>query len=355
MSIINTNSINYKQQPIFFGDGLGLQRYDIFKYKQYYDSFTNQLSFFWRPEEVDITKDQGQFKELGPSEENIFTKNLGFQILLDSIQARGIPNLLIDCSNLEFEACANAWMFFEQIHSYSYTYIIKNIYADPTKVFDSFMEDEEILKRASSVTKYYDEYINSFGSSLEDRKRALYLTLVSINILEGIRFYVSFACSFAFAELGKMEGNAKIISLIQRDEQKHLAITQNTLNYLRKNKDEGFAEIVKEMEPVVLKMYEDSANEEIEWAKYLFKDGGMLGLNADILTKFMKWLTNKRMKGIKLNPLYDGIDVNPINWMNSWMNSKGVQVAPQETEIESYKIGSIKQDSDSVDFGGFKI
>lgn len=355
MSIINTNSVNYKKQPIFFGDGLGLQRYDIFKYKQYYDSFQNQLSFFWRPEEIDISKDQGQFKELADSEKKIFTMNLGFQTLLDSIQARGIPNLLADCSLLEFEACANAWMFFEQIHSYSYTYIIKNIYANPTEVFDSFLKDEEILKRASSVTKYYDDYIDGLGSSEIDRKTALYLTLVSINILEGIRFYVSFACSFAFAELGKMEGNAKIISLIQRDEQKHLAITQNTLNYLRKNKDEGFQEVVKECEGIVTKMYEDSAQEEIEWAKYLFEDGGMLGLNADILTLFMKWLTNKRMKGIGITPIFDEIKTNPINWMNKWMSSKAVQVAPQETELESYKVGSLKQDGEEVDLGGFKL
>lgn len=355
MSIINRNSTNYKQQPLFFGEGLGLQRYDIFKYKKYYDSFLNQLSFFWRPEEIDITKDQGQFKELTDSEKNIFTKNLGFQTLLDSVQTRGIPNLLANCSNLEFEACANAWMFFEQIHSYSYTYIIKNVYADPTKIFDSFMEDEEILKRASSVTKFYDDYIDSLGSSEEDQKRALYLTLVSINILEGIRFYVSFACSFAFAELGKMEGNAKIISLIQRDEQKHLAITQNTLKYLMKNKDEGFIEIAEELEPIVIKMYEDSAKEEIAWAQYLFKDGGMLGLNADILSRFMKWLTNKRMRGIGLTHIFEDIKENPINWMNSWMNSKAVQVAPQETEIESYKIGSIKQDSEDLNLMEFDL
>lgn len=353
-SIINTKESDHTKQPIFFGDGLGLQRYDTFRYKKYYDSFQNQLSAFWRPEEVDITNDAGQFKELPGQEKHIFTENLGFQTLLDSVQTRGIPNLLRNCSNLEFEACANAWMFFEQIHSYSYTYIIKNIYANPTEVFDSFNNNKDIINRVSGVTKYYDNYIDSLGSSVDEQKEALYLTLVSINILEGIRFYVSFACSFAFAERGQMEGNAKIISLIQRDEQKHLAITQNTLNFLRKEASEGFQHIVKKCEPIVRKMYQDSANEEIEWANHLFKNGGMLGLNAEILTEFMMWLTNKRMKAIGLEPLND-INKNPLNWMNSWMNSKAVQIAPQETEIESYNIGAIKQDASEANLKEFVL
>lgn len=354
MSIINTNKTDHTKQPLFFGEGLGLQRYDTFRYKKYYDSFLNQLSAFWRPEEVDVTNDAGQFKSLTPNEQRIFTENLGFQTLLDSVQTRGIPNLLHSCSNLEFEACANAWMFFEQIHSYSYTYIIKNIYSNPTEVFDSFSGNKDIINRVSGVTKFYDNYINSLGSSEDEEKEALYLTLVSINILEGIRFYVSFACSFAFAERGQMEGNAKIISLIQRDEQKHLAITQNTLNHLRKEPSEGFQHIVKKCEGIVRQMYQDSANEEIEWANHLFSNGGMLGLNAEILTKFMMWLTNKRMKAIGLEPL-DGTNKNPINWMNSWMNSKAVQVAPQETEIESYQIGALKQDANEADLGEFKL
>jgi ribonucleoside-diphosphate reductase beta chain len=353
-SIINTQELNHTKQPLFFGEGLGLQRYDTFRYKKYYDSFLNQISAFWRPEEVDITNDAAQFKQLPGQEKHIFTENLGFQTLLDSVQTRGIPNLLRNCSNLEFEACANAWMFFEQIHSYSYTYIIKNIYANPSEVFDSFSQNKDIINRVSGVTKYYDKYIDSLGSSIDEQKEALYLTLVSINILEGIRFYVSFACSFAFAERGQMEGNAKIISLIQRDEQKHLAVTQNTLNYLRKEAGEGFQSIVKKCEPIVRKMYEDSANEEIQWANYLFKDGGMLGLNADILTKFMFWLTNKRMKAIGLTPLND-VNKNPLNWMNSWMNSRAVQVAPQETENESYQVGAVKQDASELDLGDFKL
>jgi ribonucleoside-diphosphate reductase beta chain len=354
MSIINTVNVDYSKQPLFFGEGLGMQRYDIFKYKKFYDLYQKQMSFYWRPEETDVTTDAGQFQELSSVEQDIFTKNLKYQILLDTVQARGVPYLMQRCTNPELEACGNAWTFFEQLHSYSYTYVIKNIYANPSEVFDTIYDDEEIIKRATSVTKYYDAYIDTLGQSEYEQKKALYLVLCSINILEGIRFYVSFACSYSFAEVGKMEGNAKIISWINRDENLHLAMTQNILNYFRKNEGEGFKEIVEDCKDDVIQMYQDSAQEEMEWAKYLFKDGSMMGLNADILTRFMKWLTNKRMKSIGLKPIFEDV-TNPINWINKWIDSSGVQIAPQETEIESYKVGSIKHDSTTVDFGKFKL
>ena len=354
MSIINIEKFDFKKEPLFFGKGLGLQRYDIFRYKKLDDLFEQQLGFFWKPQEVNISEDKGQFSQLSEGEKSVFTKNLKYQILLDSVQSRGIPNLLENCSNLEFEACAKAWELFETIHSKAYTHIIRRIYPNPSEVFDSITEDEEIIKRSISVTKHYDELIDSIGGSLDEQKKKLYLTLVSINILEGIRFYVSFACAFAFAEMGKMEGNAKIISLIMRDEALHLAVTQNLLNYLRKNKDEGFQHIVEECEEIVIQMYRDAAAEEMDWAKYLFEGGGMLGLNAEILIKFMEWLTDKRMKGIGLQPIF-GTTKNPINWMNKWMKSKSVQIAPQETELESYKISSIEQNINEVNFDQFKF
>jgi ribonucleoside-diphosphate reductase beta chain len=354
MSIIKTENVDYTKQPLFFGEDLSLQRYDVFKYKKFYELFQQQLSFFWRPEEIDITTDSGQFKELTDVEKRIFTKNLSYQTLLDSCQARGIPYLLHNCSNPELEAAGNAWTLFEQIHSYSYTYIIKNIYSNPTEVFDSMLEDKEVLKRATSVTKYYDDYINSIGDSEYEKKKKLYLTLISINILEGIRFYVSFACSFSFAERGKMEGNAKIISFILRDENCHLAITQNIINILRKNKDEGFEDVIADCEEDVINMYKDAATEEMEWAKYLFKDGSIMGLNDDILIRYMKYLTNKRMKSIGLPKLFEGAK-NPINWITKWTDSKAVQSAPQETELESYKVSSITHDSHSVDFSQFNL
>ena len=344
------------KQPLFFGADLNLQRYDRYKYKKLFDLFLQQLSFFWRPEEVDLGgKEKNDFLSLTDHEKFIFTKNLSYQTLLDSVQGRGVSHLLSDCSNPEFEAFTKAWEFFETIHSYSYTYIVKNVYANPSEVFDDILTDKEVLKRTKSVTKYYDDLINKIPEdNINDKKRKLYLTLVSINILEGVRFYVSFACSYALAQNKKMEGSAKIISLINRDENLHLAFTQTILKLMRDNKDEGFQHIVKECEETVINMYADAAKEEMGWAHYLFKDGSILGLNEKILVQYMQYLTNKRMKGIGLQPIFPDTP-NPINWIQNWTESKKVQVAPQESEIESYKIGSFDQDMDNMDVKDFKF
>jgi ribonucleoside-diphosphate reductase beta chain len=353
--IINQEKFDFTKEPLFFGKDLGIQRYDIQRYKKLYQLYQQQLEFFWRPEEVNVTSDGGQFKSLSNVEKEIFTNNLKYQILLDSVQSRGIPNLLEHCSNPELEACAKVWEFMETLHSYSYTYIIKNVYSNPSEVFDNLMDDPEIMKRTTSVTKHYDSLINSLkDENIKEAKKKLYLTLVSINILEGIRFYVSFACSYAFAEHGRMEGNAKIISFINRDENLHLAITQNLLKWLANNPDEGFQKTVKDCEETVIQMYKDAATEEMEWAEYLFRDGSMIGLSDKILVRYMKWLTNRRMAAIGLKPVFDKID-NPINWIEKWTSSKKKQLAPQETEIESYRVGSFKHDEENMDFDNFSL
>lgn len=357
-SILNTEpNLNFTKLPLFFGSsGLSIQRYDKFRYEKLFNMFKQHLSYFWRPEEVNLSKDRGDFQSLTEHEKFIFTKNLGYQILLDSIQSRGISNLLVDCSNQEVELFAKTWEFFETLHSYSYTYIIKNIYPDPSAVFDSIMLDEDILKRASSVTMYYDDLINSIPEDSEyERKKKLYLTLVSINILEGIRFYVSFACSYCFAQNKKMEGNAKIISFINRDENLHMGFTTFLLKVLKEEWEEGFQKIAQDCEQTVIQMYKDAAQEEMDWARYLFKDGSMIGMNSEILIQYMKWLTNNRMKMIGLEPIFDKVQ-NPISWINIWTSdSKSLQVAPQESEIESYVVGSFKQDVDEEDWSEFDI
>lgn len=353
-SVINLKNVDFTKEPLFFGEGLNLQRYDKFRYSNLFNFFKMQLGYFWRPEEVSLgSKERSDFNSLTEHERFIFTKNLGYQILLDSVQGRGIGHLLEDCSSPEFEAFSNTWQFFETIHSYSYTYIIKNVYPNSELIFDNILNDSEIIKRTTSVTKYYDDLIDSIpNDTLDNKKKKLYLTLMSINILEGIRFYVSFACSYSFAENKKMEGNAKIISLINRDENLHLGFTQEIIRILAREESEGFKHIVKECEPIVRKMFEDAAKEEMEWADYLFKDGAILGLNADILKKYMMWLTNHRMKAINLEPIFEKTQ-NPINWIKNWTESKSVQVAPQESEIESYIIGSYEQDIDDEDFSEF--
>ena len=376
MTVFNTDEVDTKKQPMFFGKPLGIQRYDSYKYPVFDKLTTQQLGYFWRPEEVSLQKDRGDFQTLRPEQKHIFTSNLKYQTMLDSVQGRAPGMAFIPyCSLPELEACMEVWGFMEMIHSRSYTYIVKNVYPDPADVFDTILRDEKILERAASVTGAYDEFINqahqwdtgcmwtdsgrgspSSSWCLKDLKRNLYRAVANVNILEGIRFYVSFACSFAFGELKLMEGSAKIISLIARDENQHLVITQNILNNWRKGDDPDMQEIMKEEEEWTYKQFDMCVNEEKKWAEYLFKDGTMIGLNDKLLQQYVEWIANKRLKSIGLNPVYDiPLRNNPLPWTQHWISSKGLQVAPQETEVESYVVGGIKQDVKKDTFSGFKL
>ena len=376
MTVFNTEQVDTKKQPMFFGKPLGVQRYDSYKYPVFDKLTTQQLGYFWRPEEVSLQKDRGDYQTLRPEQKHIYTSNLKYQIMLDSIQGRGPGMAFIPyCSLPELEACMEVWGFMEMIHSRSYTYIIKNVYSDPSEVFDKIVTDERILERAKSVTESYDDFIQSsqqYGASdtwmhniegvsyaketLNDVKRKLYRAVANVNILEGIRFYVSFACSFAFGELKLMEGSAKIISLIARDENQHLAITQNILNKWRDGDDPEMKQIMKEEEEWTYKMFDRAVNEEKRWADYLFKDGSMIGLNDKLLQQYVEWIANRRLKAIGLKPQYDiSANNNPLPWTQHWISSKGLQVAPQETEVESYVVGGIKQDVKKDTFSGFKL
>ena len=376
MTVFNTEQVNTKKQPMFFGKPLGVQRYDSYKYPVFDKLTTQQLGYFWRPEEVSLQKDRGDYQTLRSEQKHIYTSNLKYQIMLDSIQGRGPGMAFIPyCSLPELEACMEVWGFMEMIHSRSYTYIIKNVYSDPSEVFDKIVTDERILERAKSVTESYDDFIQSsqqYGVSdawlhnlegvsyaketINDVKRKLYRAVANVNILEGIRFYVSFACSFAFGELKLMEGSAKIISLIARDENQHLAITQNILNKWRDGDDPEMKQIMKEEEEWTYKMFDRAVNEEKRWADYLFKDGSMIGLNDKLLQQYVEWIANRRLKAIGLKPQYDiAANNNPLPWTQHWISSKGLQVAPQETEVESYVVGGIKQDVKKDTFSGFKL
>ena len=376
MTVFNTEDVDTKKQPMFFGAPLGVQRYDNFKYPQFENLTKQQLGYFWRPEEVSLQKDRGDYQELRPEQKHIYTSNLKYQIMLDSVQGRA-PGMafLPYCSLPELESCMEVWSFMEMIHSRSYTYIIKNVYADPSDVFDTIIKDERILERAKSVTQSYDDFINyaqEYGQSsawkpdmrnhpnsewtVKDLKRHLYRAVANVNILEGIRFYVSFACSFAFGELKLMEGSAKIIGLIARDENQHLALTQNIINNWRKGDDPDMVDIVKEEEEWTYKMFDLCVNEEKKWAEYLFKHGTMIGLNDKLLQNYVEWIANKRLRAIGLKPVYDiPLKNNPLPWTEHWISSKGLQVAPQETEVESYIVGGIKQDVKKDTFSGFKL
>ena len=376
MTVFNTEDVDTKKQPMFFGKPLGVQRYDNFKYQQFENLTKQQLGYFWRPEEVSLQKDRGDYQSLRPEQKHIYTSNLKYQIMLDSVQGRAPAMAFLPyCSLPELEACMEVWGFMEMIHSRSYTYVIKNVYSDPSEVFDKILSDNRILERASSVTESYDafiQYAQEWGQgnlwrddwkssptsvwTRKDLKRHLYRAVANVNILEGIRFYVSFACSFAFGELKLMEGSAKIISLIARDENQHLAITQNIINNWRKGDDPEMKEIVKEEEQWTYQMFDRCVNEEKVWAEYLFKDGSMIGLNDKLLHQYVEWIANKRMKSIGLKPVYDiSARNNPLPWTQHWISSKGLQVAPQETEVESYIVGGIKQDVKEDSFAGFKL
>ena len=336
------------------------------------------MGYFWRPEEVSLQKDRGDYQTLRPEQKHIYTSNLKYQIMLDSVQGRAPGMAFIPyCSLPELEACMEVWGFMEMIHSRSYTYIIKNVYPDASEVFDTIIKEPKILERAASVTESYDDFINeaqqwgqsnlwrdmdsSLNTSLpvlemKEVKRKLYRAVANVNILEGIRFYVSFACSFAFGELKLMEGSAKIISLIARDENQHLVITQSILNNWRKGDDPEMVEIMKEEEEWTYRMFDKCVNEEKKWAEYLFKNGSMIGLNDKLLFQYVEWIANKRLRGIGLKQQYDiPAKNNPLPWTTHWISSKGLQVAPQETEVESYMVGGIKQDVKKDTFSGFKL
>ena len=365
MTVFNKNKVDFTKEKIFFGEQLNTQRFDEFKYPIFDKLTQTQLGFFWRPEEVSLQKDRADYQGLSASQKHIFTSNLRYQTLLDSVQGRAPALAFLPFISLpELESCVITWDFMETIHSRSYTHIIKNIYSDPSDVFDTILDEPAIIARAETVTKRYDDFIllgrkHLIGQKVDEYElyKALYLALISVNILEGIRFFVSFACSFAFGELKLMEGSAKIISLIARDENLHLAVSQNIINnYRNKENDTEMLEIMQECEPLVYKMYDEAVQQEKDWADYLFKEGSMIGLNAALLNQYVEFMANRRMKSIGLTPPYEqSTRNNPLPWTEHWLNSRGLQNAPQETEIESYVVGGIKQDVETNSFKGFQL
>jgi ribonucleoside-diphosphate reductase beta chain len=357
MAVLKKNKKSHLERTMFLDEGVDIQRYDELKYPQLDKIAEKQLGFFWRPEEVDISKDKKDFDSLTEHEKHIFTSNLKRQIVLDSVQGRA-PNLafLPIASLPEVENWIECWSFFETIHSRSYTHIIRNIYPSPGAVFDGILNVKEINSCAESIGSYYDDLItcNAGPTNKMDHKRAIWMAMMSANALEGVRFYVSFACSWAFAELKKMEGNAKIIKFIARDENTHLAATTTMLKLLVKE-DNDFAKIAKEMENASIKLYIDVIEQEKAWAQYLFKDGSMIGLNARLLSDYIEWIGCKRMRAIGLHCPYTVTQMNPLPWTEKWIGGGNVQVAPQETEITSYVTGGVKQDVTTETMAGLSL
>ncbi|TKB45920.1 class Ia ribonucleoside-diphosphate reductase subunit beta [Thalassotalea mangrovi] len=361
-------------EPMFMGNTVNVSRYDQQKHPIFEKLIEKQLSFFWRPEEVDISKDRADWQSLTKSERHIFISNLKYQTLLDSIAARSVNVCLLPLVSIpELETWIETWGFYETIHSRSYTHILRNLFTDPSEVFDDIVINENILNRASAISQYFDRLIllsqlyQSQGEgtydiegeqvivSQREIKKALYLSVCSTNALEAIRFYVSFACSFAFAERELLEGNAKIIKLIARDEAVHLTATQHILNLWASGKDDPeMAEIAKELHDEGLALFLDVIEQEKQWADYLFKDGSMIGLNAEILKQYIEYLSNQRLIAIGYEPQF-AVKSNPLPWINAYLSSDNVQVAPQETEISSYLVGQTDSAVDSSDFEDFDL
>ena len=373
-STFNRIRNNALKEPMFFGQNVNIARYDQQKHNIFEKLIDKQLSFFWQPEEIDLSTDRKDFMAMPTHEKHIFLSNLQYQTLLDSVQSRA-PNVafLPVVSLPELETWLETWSFSETVHSRSYTHIIRNVVTDPGLVFDDIVDNPNIVERAESVTRYYDAFISrcslynllgigthqvnggSVEVSLQQLKKLLYLTIASVNVLEAIRFYVSFACSFAFAERTIMEGNAKVIKLIARDEALHLTGTQHMLNLMSSGQDDpDMVSIAKQCESQVVEMFREAAEQEKEWAHYLFKNGSMIGLNTEILSSYVEYITNIRMKAVGLKEIFPH-QTNPLPWINAWLVSDNVQVAPQESEISSYLVGAIDSDVSGSDFDDFDL
>lgn len=372
-SVFKVKEKSHLESAMFLDDNVDIARYDMLRYPNFDKLTERQLGFFWRPEEIDLSRDRGDFNSLNVHEKHIFTSNLKRQILLDSVQGRS-PNLafLPVASVPEIETLVATWAFFETIHSRSYTHIIRNVYPNPSTVFDQMMDIKEIVDCAVDISKYYDDLIDytkwydllgegdhvvngkKINVNKYELKKKLFLCMISVNVLEGIRFYVSFACSWAFAELKKMEGNAKVIKMIARDENLHLAASTSIIKTLLKD-DPDFEKIKTENESEILNIFKLAVEQEKQWAQYLFKDGSMIGLNEKLLANYVEWIGTRRMKALGFASPYHVPQANPLPWTERWISGGNVQVAPQETEISSYIVGGVKQDVDANTFKGLSL
>lgn len=387
-TVFNTNPVDVLKEPMFFGSGLGIARYDIQRHKVFEDLTEKQLSFFWRPEEVNLMMDAAQFNKLPQYQQDIFTNNLKYQSLLDSIQGRAPSAVLMSLiSDPSLDTWVATWTFSETIHSRSYTHIMRNLYTDPSKVFDEIVLDEDIMKRAESIGRYYDDVLkktrewenakefvelakespdadfrlNRAIKQEAEAKRALmkslYLCLHVINALEAIRFYVSFACTFNFHKnMEIMEGNAKIMKFIARDEQLHLKGTQYIIRQLQLGTDgDEWVKIVQECEQEAVDIFMEVNRQEKDWAVHLFKDGDVPGLNTNSMWSFIDYLTVSRMKQCGLPcPITDAPVKHPYPWIREYLNSDNVQSAPQEVELSSYLVAQIDNDVDDKVMMSFK-
>ena len=324
-----------------------IQRFEEVKYKKIADFDATARGFFWQPEEISLTKDANDFKDASDAVKHIFTSNLLRQTALDSLQGRGPTQVFTPvCSLPEVEALMYNWGFFEtNIHSKSYSHIIRNIYNVPKDVFNTIHDTKEIVDMASSVGNYYDKLhaINcrkELGMEVTEKEhiRAIYLALHASYALEAFRFMVSFATSLAMVENKIFIGNGNIISLILQDELLHKGWTAYMINQVVKE-DPRFAEAKVECEAEVYALYMDVIREEKDWANYLFKMGPVIGLNANILRDFVDYTAVDALKQIGIKYQASAPKSTPIPWFNKHTDTSKKQTALQENESTNYVIG----------------
>ncbi len=352
-----TQKTDYLSRKMFLDPAgpVTIQRFEEVKYNKIADFEKTARGFFWVPEEISLTKDAGDFKDASDAVKHIFTSNLLRQTALDSLQGRGPSQIFTPVVSLpELEALVYNWTFFEtNIHSRSYSHIIRNIYNVPKEVFNTIHDTQEIVDMASSVGKYYDDLhqINCAKESgqlvtEDDHIRAIYLALHASYALEAFRFMVSFATSLAMVENKIFIGNGNIISLILQDELLHKGWTAFLIVQVVKE-DPRFARIAQQCQEEVLQIYRDVIQEEKAWADYLFKKGPVIGLNANILKDFVDYTAVGALKDIGIKYWNPAPKSTPIPWFNKHSDTSKKQTALQENESTNYVIGVM---SDMIDY-----
>lgn len=352
-TVLNLNPRNNKIQPMFLGEPLGILNLTDVKYPKFVQLFKEQRSSFWSPDEIPLVTDRFDYSMLSEEEKFIFEKNISFQTLGDSFLSRSIDEIKKYVTLNELSYCMNAWSFFEEsIHSDSYNWILENISKNPHAFFQSMQEDVELVNRMSEIRKTFDELLSP---KVSDIKEKLFNSILYMQIMEGIIFYISFACSFFFGYKGKMTGNADIIKLIKRDETFHISITQNIIKYWKENEDEGFQDILKKNEQKIYDVYGLAVDNEKKWAEYIFSRGTLLGLNQNTLGGYIEWLANNRLQSIGYKKIYD-IKQNPIGgWLDSYLDSSRSHDLPQEKNLTDYKKGSRDTSINLQDFSNFTL
>jgi ribonucleoside-diphosphate reductase beta chain len=339
-----------------------ISRADLVKYPIFQKQADAMFANFWKPHEIVLTQDKIEFdKDLEDHHRFIFTSNIKRQAMIDSIQSQAITQSFgAVVSDPMVKKCLVFMEFFEELHNAAYQHVIRNVYNDPTKEFNEIPQIDEIVACGKDIGKYYDDFILEIAlyrcglSTPFNVKYKLWLALNSVNALEGIRFFGSFACSWAFANnMGVMMGNASEIQLIAADELLHQAFTTALIRTLPDD-DPDFKIIAEACKAEVEAMFYETLRQELKWVDFIFQRGSMIGLNDVILKQYLHWITAKRMRAVFLTPNFEVPRTNPIPWTSKWLNEGEMQKAPQETEVTSYTQDTMSDVSGDT-FSGFEL